>query len=138
MRYIYRRNTATIAKPAAPANKTPVINSVKNKYNYNPASWAKNDEKAECFYVYVEKLNDNTYYCGSTRELRPRILEHREGRTKGTANKNPILKYFEIVKSREEAESREKELRDLDKNNHREFLRIIIRWQDIVRYIECD
>ncbi|MBN2456551.1 MAG: GIY-YIG nuclease family protein [Sedimentisphaerales bacterium] len=114
------------------------MNHFYRKRNYNPASWVKNDEKADCFYAYVEKLSDGSYYCGSTRDLKLRVIEHRDGQTKSTAGKNPKLKYFEIWKTRKEAEDREKYLRDLDKKNHREFLRIIIRWQEIACKVDYE
>ena len=50
-------------------------------------SWSAGDADASEFYIYVLKLNDGTFYAGQTREIRERLMEHRDGTTKTTAGR---------------------------------------------------
>lgn len=75
---------------------------------------------------------------GHTRELRERMLEHREGHTISTAGHNPKLRYFEIVHSREDAMSREHQIRKLVKSNGREIYRMIRNFQDLISEIDTE
>lgn len=103
-----------------------------------PNSWKKRDNQADCFYAYILKLSDNTYYSGSGRDVRERLVEHKNGMTISTAGKHPKLQYFETFKSRTEAEIREKELQTFIKNNPREIIRLIIRLRDDTRDLDYD
>jgi putative endonuclease len=106
-------------------------------YTHLKRSYTK-DQKAEHFYTYILKLSDNSYYIGFTRDLRERIIEHKDGYTISTKGKNPQLKYFETFNSRPEAEKREKQLQFTNKHNHRELLRIINNFQDLIDLLQPD
>jgi predicted GIY-YIG superfamily endonuclease len=99
-------------------------------------AWAKRDETADKFYVYVLKLHNGDYYIGQTREIRERLMEHRDGQTRSVRDREPKLQYFEIVASRETAMCREMELKGIARNNRREMVRIIRRFHDVVRELE--
>ena len=66
-------------------------------------SWSAGDADVSEFYVYVLKLNDGTFYAGQTREIRERLMEHRDGTTKTTAGKDPKLVWFSTVSTRKQA-----------------------------------
>ena len=57
-------------------------------------AWASGDAEASEFYVYILKLEDGSFYAGQTREIRERLMEHRDGMTKSTAGKDPKLVWF--------------------------------------------
>jgi putative endonuclease len=95
------------------------------------------DQAAEYFYTYILKLSDNSHYVGFTRDLRERVTEHKDGFTMSTKGKNPQLVYFERFKSKSEAVEREELLQGINKFNHRELLRIINNFQDLISIIKC-
>ncbi len=99
-------------------------------------AWAKRDAAAESFYAYVLKLDDGSFYVGQTRELRERMVEHRDGKTASTAGKNPKLQYFEEYRTREAAMTRETELRKTAQRNGREIRRMVTHLQDLVRELD--
>jgi len=68
--------------------------------------------------------------------LRPRLSEHIDKKTKSTAGKNPKLKYFEILNSREAAELREAELKKLNEKNPREIRKMVISFQDLIKEVD--
>ena len=106
-------------------------------YTPNPAkSWAKNDEGVSKYYVYILTFNHGEFYVGHTRELEARLFEHTEGITISTAGKNPKLKYFEILPTRERAMSREHEIQFLVKKNRREVVRMITEFQSIISKVD--
>ena len=113
-----------------------IINSVsmqQQAYTPNPPKfWAKKDEGVTRFFVYILLLEDGEIYVGHTRELRERMLEHRNGITSSTAGRNPRLRYFEITPTREAAMLREHELKQVVKKNRREIFRMITSLQDLV------
>ena len=112
-------------------------NFIKRPYYPNPPkAWAKRDEGVEKFYVYVLKLNDGDYYVGQTREIRERMMEHRDGRTPSLCERKPKLQYFEILGSRESAMLREKELKNIVRKNRREIVRIILQFQDVIKELD--
>lgn len=65
------------------------------------------------YYVYVlESLSDKKWYTGYTSDLKKRIGEHNEGKTKSTKNRRPLrLIYFEGCITKEDAIAREKYLK---------------------------
>ena len=99
-------------------------------------AWRRNDETARSFYVYILKLDVGAFYVGQTRELRERMLEHRDGRTQSTAGRNPKLQYFEILSSRESAMTREVEIKAAVKGNNREILRMVTSFHDLVNELD--
>ena len=79
--------------------------------------------KTTSFFIYILKLDDGKFYAGHTRELRERMGEHRDGKAKSTADKNPLLVWFEIVDTRKEAAEREAQLKELiDKKRAQSFV----------------
>jgi len=62
--------------------------------------------------MYILKCNDDTYYTGSTKNLKKRVLEHQEGRGANyTRKKLPVvLIYFEEYDRIDEAFYREKQI----------------------------
>ena len=115
--------------------KTTRYPNVTKPYTPKPSkAWA--DEGVKKFYVYVLKLNNGDYYIGQTREIRERMMEHKDGRTPSLGEKEPKLQYFEILESRESAMLREKELRNISKKNRREIVRIIREFHDIIAELD--
>jgi predicted GIY-YIG superfamily endonuclease len=63
------------------------------------------------------------------------MLEHKEGRTPSLPGKNPKLLYFEVLPSCEQSMSRETDIKQLLKKNHREFMRMVVRFRDLIREV---
>ena len=100
--------------------------------------WKRGDADATEFYVYVLKLNDASFYAGQTREIRERLMEHRDGTTKSTAGKEPKLVWFSTVSTRKQATELEVKLKKLCDHNQREIRRRIRGFQDLVQELEFD
>ena len=98
--------------------------------------WNKRDQVAERFYVYILKLDGGKFYAGQSRELRERIDEHKDGKVKSTTGRNPKLNYFEVLPTREAAELREAELKEIIDSNPREIHRLIVSFRADVRELE--
>ena len=98
--------------------------------------WKKHNKDEGPFFTYVLKLSDGTFYPGHTDNLRARLSEHRDGKTKSTAGREPKLQYFEIQPTRENAASREAELKKLCDNNPREIRRMLIEFGDCISELE--
>jgi predicted GIY-YIG superfamily endonuclease len=101
-----------------------------------PAAWEKRDASANRFFVYILKLDGGEFYAGHTRELRERLSEHRDGRTKSTAELNPKLVWFGMLATREAAIAAEAELKKLVDSNPREVRRMVIDFQDLARELD--
>ena len=99
-------------------------------------SWAKGDAAADHFFVYILKLDEGKFYAGQTRELRERLSEHRDGQTRSTAGKNPKLVWYGMLPTREQAATREAELKKLIDSNPREIRRMVIRFRDLVQELD--
>jgi len=64
------------------------------------------------FKVYILRLADESYYIGSTEDLRERLNEHRRGRVRTTKDNLPFkLVHEEAFSSRSEAQSREYQIK---------------------------
>ena len=100
--------------------------------------WEAGDAEATEFYVYILKLDRGRFYAGQTRELRERLMEHRDGLTKSTAGQNPKLVWFSTVPTREEAVTVEVELKRLCDKNPREVRRRVRRFQDLAQELDFD
>ncbi len=93
------------------------LNTRERIYSPNPPKfWSKRDEAVNSFFVYVLRLESGELYVGHTRELRERLLEHRDGITISTAGKHPKLQYFEILPTRELAMLREHDVKKIVKS----------------------
>ena len=115
-------------------------NGAKKPYRrYNPEyspDWEAGDKNATEFYVYILKLDDGEFYAGQTREIRERLMEHRDGTVQGTTGKNPKLVWFSTISTRGEATALEQKLKMLCDKNQREVRRWIRRFQDLVEELE--
>ncbi len=99
-------------------------------------AWEKGDAEADIFFVYLLKLAGGDFYAGQTRELRERLSEHRDGRVKSTAGKNPKLVWFGELPTRAAAAETEVELKKLVDRNPREIRRIVIGFKDLVSELD--
>ena len=65
------------------------------------------------YYIYIlRSKKNNVWYIGYTKDLRKRFKEHNEGRSIYTKGRGPFeLIYYEAYKNREDAKSREKQLK---------------------------
>ena len=65
------------------------------------------------FFVYfLKNLKDNQLYLGSTNDLRNRIKEHNEGKSRSTNSRRPFkLIYYEAYISEKDARRREHNLK---------------------------
>jgi predicted GIY-YIG superfamily endonuclease len=121
------------------SNGNRITNGKKTKYKIEHSkSWEKADEGAECFFVYILKLDNGEFYVGHTRELRERLAEHRDGNTASIPEGRFRLQYFETLPTREAAEQREVELKRLREKNLRQIRRMIIGFQDLLREVSSD
>jgi putative endonuclease len=129
-----------VNKQTPTLHKDPVIPPiVKNEIKIEHSkAWEKKDEDAAQFFVYILKLNDGTYYVGNTRELRERLSEHKDGKTKSTKGLNPKLQYFEILQTRQQAEQREVEIKYIYSNNERQLRRMMLDFKDWVTELSYD
>jgi len=98
--------------------------------------WEKGDQGVEKFFVYILKNNTGEFYAGHTRDLRARLGEHRDGKTKSTSGKNLTLQYYEILNSRRAAEQREVEFKRLITSNERKVRIMIQEFQDLHREVQ--
>ena len=108
---------------------------------YDPESedtWDDSGHEDNEFFIYILKLDGGKFYAGHTRELRERLGEHRDGKTKSTASQNPVLVWFEIVDTRDEAAEREARLKEMIDGNERKVRRMVNRFQDFVRLVSID
>ncbi len=108
-----------------------------NKYREEHSdAWSAGDADASEFYVYILKLNDGTFYAGQTREIRERLMEHRDGTTKTTAGKAPKLVWFSTVSTRKQATELEVVVKKICDLNPREVRRWILKFQDLVNELD--
>jgi putative endonuclease len=63
------------------------------------------------FYVYVIKNKSDNLYYGCTNNLRRRFFEHNNGRSFSTKGSKWKLIYYEAYLSKEDAQEREKQLK---------------------------
>ena len=101
-------------------------------------AWEKGDKGVEKFFVYILKDDKGGFYIGQTRDLRIRLGEHRDGKTKSTSGRNLKLQYFEELNSRNSATLREAELKNLRNSNERKMRGMIQDFQDRVREIQTN
>lgn len=99
-------------------------------------AWEKGDLEASRFFVYLLKLEGGDYYAGHTRDLRARLTEHRDGRAKTTAGRNPKLVWFVGVRSRDDAACAEVALKEQMHRNPRETTKRVLGFQDLVRELD--
>lgn len=115
----------------------PIFMSEIKQYELEHSDKWKNYNKGEGpFFAYILQLDDGTFYAGHTDDLRSRRWEHKDGTTRSTAGRNPKLKYFEKFPTRDEARSREAELKPICKSNPREIRRMIIEFGDNIGALE--
>ncbi|RJO58864.1 GIY-YIG nuclease family protein [Candidatus Parcubacteria bacterium] len=63
-------------------------------------------------YVYILQLSNKQNYCGTTRDLRRRLAEHKNGKSPFTKNRLPVkLIFYEAFCNKLDAEKRERYLK---------------------------
>ena len=127
--------------PKCDNNKSPQYDlciSCANLANKGMTSGQIREAIAEHFYVYILKLNDGKFYVGQTRELRERLLEHKDGLVKSTVNTNPKMVWFTTVNSRESAERAENRLKQINKRDPREIRRMVINFKAMVMELDFE
>ena len=116
-------------------------NNTNRRGKYEPeynAKWEAADEEGDVFFIYILKLDGGKFYAGHTRELRERLSEHRDGKTKSTAGKRPRLVWFDTVDTRGEAAEAEAVLKELIDKNEREVRRMVTEFLDLIREVDTD
>ncbi len=75
-------------------------------------------------YTYILKCKDGSLYTGWTNNLEKRLHAHNEGKgAKYTASRRPVtLEYYEIYKTKEEAMSREYEIKQMSRRKKLELI----------------
>ena len=99
-------------------------------------AWEKRDKKTGKFFVYILKDRKGRFYVGQTRDLRERLSEHKDGKTRSTAGRKMDLQYIEEKGNRNEAALREVELKKLVDSDERKVRKMIIEYQDRIREIK--
>ena len=115
-----------VKKPASPIRKE------------HSKTWEKGDQGVEKFFVYILKDAAGKFYIGHTRDLRLRLGEHRDGKTKSTAGRNLKLQYYEETSNRNSSELKEVELKKLLDSNERKIRKMIQDFQDLHREVETN
>ncbi len=108
---------------------------------YEPESnpkWEAADDDGDVFFIYILKLDGGKFYAGHTRELRERMGEHRDGKTRSTAGKNPRLVWFDCVYTRVEAAGGEAYMKELIDKNEREVRRMVREFQDLLGEVDTE
>jgi putative endonuclease len=76
-----------------------------------PSGW--HPKKIMWFVYLIQSSIDRTFYIGYTENLKKRIIEHNQGKTKSIKNKIPYkLIYFEAYSNKTLARKRELELKN--------------------------
>ena len=109
----------------------------RTRRDVDPA-WEAGDAETETFFAYVLKLDAGEFYAGQTRDLRARLMEHRDGKVLTTRGRHPKLQWFAIVPTRDEAVAAEKRMKALVKGNPREVRKLIIKFQDMYEELDFD
>ena len=122
---------------ATPAQAAPAARPSRYEPESNPR-WDKADQEGDVFFIYILKLDGGKFYAGHTRELRERMGEHRDGKTSSTAGKNPLLVWFDVVDTREDAAEGEAYLKELIDRNEREIRRMVNEFQDLIRLVHLE
>lgn len=75
-------------------------------------------------YTYILKCKDGSLYTGWTNNLEKRLHAHNEGKgAKYTASRRPVtLEYYETYKTKEEAMSREYEIKQMSRRKKLELI----------------
>ena len=111
--------------------------TTKSVYVPNPSRfWSKRDAGVNRFFVYILRLENGESYVGHTRELRERMLEHRDGNVASTEGRNPKLRYFETLPTRESAMLRENELKEILQKNRRAIYRMISDFRELISEVD--
>lgn len=72
------------------------------------------------YYLYILRCSDNSLYCGQTKDIERRVLEHNSdgSKSKYTRARRPVkLVYFEKYKTIGEALKREWQIKGMKKTN---------------------
>ncbi len=75
-------------------------------------------------YTYILECADGTLYCGWTTDLEKRVMKHNAGKgAKYTRSRIPVrLVYYETFETKEEAMSREWDIKQLSREEKRKLI----------------
>ena len=118
--------------------KTKPVKSNRYTPESSPSWDKKRDAETSQYFTYILKLFGGEFYAGHTRELRERLSEHRDGRERSTAGKNPKLVWFTTLPTRKDATEMEVELKKLVDSNQREIRRMYIEFKDLIDELDYD
>jgi len=78
------------------------------------------------YYVYILRCNDGTFYTGYTNNLKRRLKEHNNGKSKYCRGRRlPVkIEHFEIFKTQKSAMSREIEIKKMSRREKLKLIRI--------------
>jgi len=80
-------------------------------------AWVDGHMRPDRFFIYILELDDGVLYVGHTADLREHLSEHKAQKVSATAGRSPKLQYAQIVATKEVAEEREIELKELIRSN---------------------
>jgi len=77
------------------------------------------------YYIYILRLSNDKLYVGYSNDLKRRVGEHKDGKSKYTKSFRPLeLIYYEAYKSKSDAKYREKNLKRFAQAHSRLKMRI--------------
>lgn len=87
-------------------------------------------------HVYILKLSSGEFYAGYSEDLESRLMEHRDGRVKSTAGKDPRLVWFDWVSTKAQALAVEDELQHLISRNPRRVRRMVLDFGKLAKLVD--
>jgi len=119
--------------PTSPRDVRSAIAERRSPYETeHSTAWEAGDQGVEEFYVYILRLDDGSFYAGQTRDLRTRLMEHRDGLTWSTKDRNPALVWFVTTNSRGAAEEYEAKIKQFIERNPRQIRKMILAFHDLI------
>ena len=90
-------------------------------------------------WLYIVKLDRGELYVGQTNDLEVRVQEHKDGRTRSTAGRNPRLVWFaKWGGGRKDLQAEEANIRQEIRESPRTILQMIADWQRLVRLVDLE
>ena len=127
-----REQSRSKKKASGTKSKSKVAESKPEYVLDAPDPRPRKDEDTDVFYVYLLLLNDGKFYAGHTNNLKARLVEHKRGKTRSTADKKPRLVWFSRTRTRSDATSYEQELRKICQNeNDRAVTTMVIEFLEL-------
>ena len=101
---------------------------------YEPESnhkWDAAHQEDDVFFNCVPRLDAGESYAGHTRDLRERMGEHCDEKTRSPAGRNPLLVWLDVVGAKGEAAEIWADLKERIERKGREVRRIVSEFPDI-------